>query len=95
MTRYLVLLHFTERGLKNINMSTARAHAFAKAAQKAGVTIEGQYWTVGRYDGALILSAENRGRVHALIAALASAGNVRPEALEAFTDAEFDANSGN
>ncbi|MFO1460001.1 MAG: GYD domain-containing protein [Verrucomicrobiota bacterium] len=95
MTRYLVLLQFTERGLKNLNMSTARAHAFAKAAQKAGVTIEGQYWTVGRCDGALILSAENRGRIHALLATLAAAGNVRPEALETFTDEEFDANLGN
>ena len=90
MPRYLSLLRFTERGLKNLKMSTARAHAFDKAAAKAGVTIEGQYWTLGRYDGALILSASDHAKILSLLASLSATGNVRPESLLAFTDKEFD-----
>lgn len=90
MARYLSLLRFSERGLKNLKMSTARAHAFDKAAAKAGVTIECQYWTIGRYDGALIMSANDDAKILSLLASLSATGNVRPESLLALTDKEFD-----
>ena len=91
MARYLTLLKFTEQGAKNIKKSTARAHAFDKLAAKAGVKVEGQYWTMGRYDGALILSASDEKKVLHLLTALAALGNVRTETLQAFVDTEFDA----
>lgn len=94
MPRYLSLLQFTERGLRNLNMSTARARAFDKLAAKAGVTVEGQYWTLGRYDGALILSADDGSKVLSLLASLVSKGNVRTESLLALNDCEFDAIAG-
>lgn len=47
MARYLSLLRFTEQGAKNIKKSTSRAHEFDGVAAKAGVKIEGQYWTWG------------------------------------------------
>ena len=54
MTRYLILLKFTTDGAKNIKKSPARARDFRKLAESAGVKVEGQYWTTGRYDGALV-----------------------------------------
>ena len=63
MPRYLSLIKFTEQGAKNLKQSAARAAAFRNAAEKAGVKIEGQYWTVGAYDGALILRALIEERV--------------------------------
>ena len=91
MPRYLSLLRFTEQGAKNIKQSTTRAHAFTKIADKAGVKIEGQYWTVGACDGVLILRADDEQKALRCLTELAAVGNVRTETLRAFTDAEFDA----
>ena len=91
MARYITLLKFTEQGAKNIKKSTSRAHAFDKLAVKAGVKVEGQYWTMGKYDGVLILRADSEQNVLHLLALLAALGNVRTSTMQAFVDKEFDA----
>jgi uncharacterized protein with GYD domain len=88
MARYLTLLKFTEQGARNIKKSTERALAFRDAAKKAGVTVETQLWTVGVYDGALVLSGEEKN-VLRIVAELASLGNVRTETLQAFDADQF------
>ena len=91
MPRYLSLIKFTEQGVKNLKQSTARAAAFRNAAEKAGVKIEGQYWTVGAYDGALILRADDEQKALRCLTELATLGNVRTETMQAFIDTEFGA----
>jgi uncharacterized protein with GYD domain len=90
MARYIALLNFTEQGAANIKKSTARARAFDKLAEKAGVKVEGQYWTMGRFDGVLILSASDETKVLHLLTSLAALGNVRTQTMQTFTDTEFD-----
>jgi uncharacterized protein with GYD domain len=90
MPRYVSLLKFTEQGAKNIKKSTARAHAFDKIAAKAGVKVEGQYWTMGRFDGVLILSASDATKVLHMLTLLAALGNVRTQTMQTFVDREFD-----
>ena len=91
MTRYISLIKFTAQGAKNIKKSTTRAHAFDKAAARAGVKIEGQYWTMGAYDGVLIISADDERKALHCLTELASSGNVSTETLPAFVYREFDA----
>jgi uncharacterized protein with GYD domain len=91
MPRYITLIRFTEQGSKDIRQSTARARAFAENAGKAGIKTEGQYWTVGTYDGALVLSADSENKVLHALTELAAAGDVRTETLQAFDAKEFDA----
>ena len=91
MIRYISLLRFTETGAKNIKRSTARAAAFLKAATKAGVRVEAQYWTVGACDGVLIVSADNEATVLRTLAGLAADGYVRTESLRALDAQEFAA----
>ena len=91
MPRYISLLKFTEQGATAIKKSTSRAHDFNAAAAKAGVKVEAQYWTVGRFDGVLVLSGANEQSVLRVLADLAALGNVRTQSLQAFTDQEFDA----
>jgi len=90
MARYIALLKFTEQGSKNLRKSTARAHAFDRLAARAGVKVEGQYWTMGRFDGVLILSASDETKVLQMLTALAALGNVRTQTMQAFVDTEFD-----
>ena len=94
MVRYAALLRFTEQGAKNLKESTSRAAEFREAAAKAGLTVEGQYWTTGAYDGLLIFSANDENTAMRCLAALAAAGNVRTETLRAFTAKEFEAIAG-
>lgn len=90
MARYISLLRFTEAGAKNLKKSTNRAHTFDKIAAQAGVKIEGQYWTLGAYDGVLILDADSEQKVLRCLSQLASQGNVRSETMQTFIDKEFD-----
>jgi len=90
MPRYVTLLKFTEQGARAIRKSPSRAQAFAKTAAKAGIKVEAQYWTVGSYDGLLIVSADSEEKVLACLADLIALGNVRTHSLQAFTATEFD-----
>jgi len=89
MPRFVTLIKFTEKGAQNIKQSTKRAHAFDRAAGKAGVKVEGQYWTLGPYDGVLLISAKNESRALHMLTELAAQGNVRTETMQLFTDKEF------
>jgi uncharacterized protein with GYD domain len=90
MARYISLLRFTEQGARNIKDSAARAFAFKKDAEKAGVTVESQLWTVGRCDGVVVLSGDEKAILRCLTQ-LASAGNLRTETLQALNADELKA----
>jgi uncharacterized protein with GYD domain len=89
MIRYVTLIRFTEQGARAIKNSTARAQAFRKAAEKAGLRVEAQLWTAGSCDGVLILNGRDERQVLGAIAKLVAAGNVRTETMRAFDAAEF------
>lgn len=89
MVRYVVLLRFTEKGVKAIQNSPARAEAFRAAAAKVKARIEGQYWTSGSYDGVLVLSAPNEETACALVLKLGAADYVQTTMLRAFDAGEF------
>ena len=89
MHRFIVLIRFTDKGARDIEQSTQRAETFDTAAEKAGVVIEGQFWTVGSYDGVLIIRTETEGAAMRCLAALVADGNVRTEVLKAFDSNEF------
>lgn len=91
MARYVSLLKFTQQGVRSLKESSARATAFCKAAEKAGVKVEAQLWTTGEYDGILILSADDETKVLATIAKLAALGNVQTQTLQAYDASQFTA----
>jgi uncharacterized protein with GYD domain len=89
MTRYVMLLKFTDEGIGKIKDSLAREEAFKAAAQQAGVTVESAYWTLGEYDGIAILRGPDEAAVAATVLSLAKLGHVRSTLLRAFDAAEF------
>ena len=94
MARYITLIRFTDQSARAIQKSAARAAGFRKAAEKAGITVEAQYWTTGAYDGVLILSADSEQKILRCLTSLGAAGNVRPETMQAFDAKEFGAITG-
>jgi uncharacterized protein with GYD domain len=89
MSHYIALLRFTQKGAEHIRDSPKRAHHFNALARKAGVKVEAQYWTIGAYDGVIVIRAETEKKALHLLTLLAAAGNVRTETMQAFADKEF------
>lgn len=84
MATYISLLNFTEQGIRNIKDSPDRYGSFKAMAEKLGVSVKGFYYTVGRYDGVVIVEGSDEAVTTALLKA-GSLGNVRTESLRAFT----------
>lgn len=89
MIRFMSLIRFTDKGARAVRQTVKRAHDFDQVAEQAGVLIEAQYWSVGRYDGVLVMSAEKPDQILRLLTKLTAAGNVRTETLQLFDDLQF------
>lgn len=90
MQRYVVLLKFTDAGIREVTDSPARAKQFADLANKAGAKIESTFWTLGEYDGILQFQAPDEQTAAALILSLHKQDNVHTQMLRAFDNAEFN-----
>ena len=88
MATFIVLLDYTDQGIRNIKDSPQRADAFTEFAEKKGARIVGQYWTIGSHDGVLIMEAPNEEVAASVLLHLAAGGNVRTMTLRAYDWAE-------
>jgi uncharacterized protein with GYD domain len=50
MPPYVVLLNWTEQGIRNVRETIERTDNGAELAEKHGLKLEQVYWTVGPYD---------------------------------------------
>src|SRR5690349_16291792 len=89
MATFIALLNFTEQGIRDIKGTTKRAESFAKTARKSGVTVKEVYWTVGGYDGLLIIDAPDEATAASTLISLGAAGNVRTKTLRAYNREEM------
>ncbi len=91
MATFIVLLSFTDQGIREIEDSPHRADVFTETAEKAGAQVVAQYWTLGNHDGVLILEAPDDETAASVLLSLGRSGNVRTETLRAFEWAEAQA----
>ena len=90
MVTYIVLWKFTDEGARNIKHTTGRSEVFKAQAEELGVKLKDYYWTLGGYDGVIILEAPDDESVARLIFLVCSLGSVRAETLRAFSQEEMD-----
>ena len=88
MATFIVLLDYTDQGIRNVKDSPLRADSFNQFAEKAGVEIHHQYWTTGSHDGVLIMEAPTDEAAASVLLHLGAEGNVRTTSLRAFDWAE-------
>src|SRR2546430_945266 len=91
MATYVVLMNWTEKGIKEFKDSTKRAAAAAEGMQEMGITLKDIYWTIGAYDVACVFDAPDDETFAAALLRLGSAGMVRTTTMRAFSSGEFDA----
>ena len=74
MATFITTIKFTQQGIKGISESTKRAAAMKALAKKMGVKVKEVYWTLGDYDGLLILDAPDDETATALLLQLGTMG---------------------
>jgi uncharacterized protein with GYD domain len=88
MAKFVVLLNWTDQGIRNAQDTVTRFEQARDAMQEQGVTFDTILWTMGRYDMVAILEAPDARTVATALAHLGRAGNVRTETLVGFTSDE-------
>jgi uncharacterized protein with GYD domain len=90
MATYVVLLKFTEHGVKDIKDSRKRAAELKAHAKKHGIEVKEQFWCMGAYDGLLIFDAADDETATAAMLSLSMRGNVTTQTLRSFRETEID-----
>jgi uncharacterized protein with GYD domain len=85
MATYVVLANYTDQGIRSVKNSPQRASQAAEMAKGFGCEMKEIYWTLGQHDIVVIVDAPDDQSLAAFGLALGSAGNVRTQALRAFT----------
>lgn len=88
MPTYVMLVKFTDQGIRNIKESPKRAEAFRGMCDKVGARVRDIHWTMGRYDIVVTVEAPDDVTMEAILYSVGSLGNVRTETLRAFTAQE-------
>jgi uncharacterized protein with GYD domain len=91
MPTYVVLVNWTEQGLKNVKHTTERTDSGGEIAQKHGLKLEQAYWTAGPYDMVTIFEAPDEEALSAHLLEIGSLGNVRTTTLRAYDEQEMSA----
>ena len=89
MSIYIMLMNYTEQGIRNIKGSPKRADAARFLAKSCGAELKDLYRTMGEYDLIGVVEAEKDDAVARFALALGSIGNVRSISLKAFTEQEY------
>ena len=89
MQAYILLVNFTDQGMRNIKDTIKRAHAFEDMAKKSGAVLKVLCWTIGRYDVIAVFEAPDDESATALTFSTGALGNTRAEMLRAFSFEEM------
>ena len=90
MATYVVLVNFTDQGVRNVKQTTERAKALVAAGTKLGVKVKDVYWTLGAHDAVLIADAPNDEALTALCLSVGALGNIRTQTMRAYSADEMN-----
>ena len=91
MAKYVILVTWTDQGVKAAADTVARADKVRELGTGLGATIETILWTMGRYDIVVVVESPDNATAARFAAKVSALGNVRTETLPAFTADEVGA----
>jgi len=91
MASYVCLIQFRDQGIRNVQDTVKRGDAAMAEAEKMGMKIVEEYWTMGAYDAVVIMEAPDDETMSAFILKVGSLGNVKTQTLRAFRRNEMEA----
>jgi uncharacterized protein with GYD domain len=89
MPRYVVLIDWTEQGVRDFKVSVDRYEAARDQLAALGVRFTDVYWTLGTHDIVAIVDGTDDETLAAGLLAVAGQGNIRTTTLRAFTGDEM------
>ena len=89
MAMYLLLLNWTDQGIRNIKESPKRMDAAKKLAKDLGGEIKTVYMTQGTFDLALVADMPSDEKTASFVLKLGSLGNVRTTTLKAYSEDDY------
>jgi len=89
MATYLMLLNWTDQGIRNVKESPKRLDAAKKLAKDLGGEMKTVYMTQGSIDLVLVAEMPNDEKVAGFVLKLGSLGNVRTTTLKAYSEDEY------
>jgi uncharacterized protein with GYD domain len=84
MSHYVLLLNWTDQGIRNVNETIKRAEAFKSYLEKKGGKLVAIFYTFGQYDLVLIVELPNDEAAMGVLVGTGALGNVRTTTLKAF-----------
>jgi uncharacterized protein with GYD domain len=89
VTTYIMLVNWTEQGVKNVRESPKRLDAAKKQLADMGGNFKEFYLTMGDADMVAVLEAPDDAVAARFALQLGMAGNVRTRTLKAFPEAAY------
>jgi uncharacterized protein with GYD domain len=90
MARYVTLIQFADQGIRNIKETINRGDAAAAEAEKMGMKIIEEFWTMGAYDAVVVVDAPDDETMSAFMLKIGSLGNVKSHTMRAFRREEME-----
>ncbi len=90
MASYIVLLNYTDQGIRNVKQSPKRRKAAIATAEKLGIKVKEAYLTIGPCDMVLLADAPNDEAMTSWAMSVGSMGNVRTQTMRAYPSGEMD-----
>jgi uncharacterized protein with GYD domain len=89
MTTYIILINWTEQGIRDVRASPKRLEAAKKLIGDMGGSFKAFYLTMGDCDMVAVVEAPDDAVLARFGLMLASGGNVRTRTLKAFPEAAY------
>jgi uncharacterized protein with GYD domain len=89
MAQYIILINWTDQGIRSVKESPKRLDTARAVAKKLDMELKDFYLTMGDYDMVGHLDAPNDEAVAKFMLGLATLGNVRTKTLKAFSEDEY------
>jgi uncharacterized protein with GYD domain len=90
MATYVVLVNFTDQGVRYIRQTTERAKGLINAGANLDIKIKDIYWTMGIYDAVFTAEAPDDETITAFASSMGALGNIRTQTMRAFSAEEMN-----
>jgi uncharacterized protein with GYD domain len=91
MPRHVVLVNWTDQGIKSFRSSVDRYEAARTALHASGIEFVDIHWTIGAYDLVAVIESPDDETLAGCMLALAAPGNLRTTTMRAFSADEMRA----
>lgn len=89
MATYVMLLNWTDQGIRHVKDSPSRLEAARDLCRQHGAEMTAFYMTIGTYDMVGVFDAPNDETYAKIALSIGKGGNVRTTSLKAFEESQY------